>query len=220
MTDWTTVSIIKCMTLWNYLVALYSTFNNKCQNMYCYLKDYFYGHHDTWIFIPGHTFPLQLSNLYNTIDINWIYDNYTTTLRYYSDSDDNQVQCKFSWLSAKIRILDPSTPDVAVEYDIDDFIEQFSVHTKSTIPPSLYTVFMCWCAYTKHWFKVEDIIEFHIIDDMGEEIVLDLIDHNNSITVKRNKLYVIVHRNDENTNVVKLPTEIVPLKEEQNKKDE
>jgi hypothetical protein len=218
MTDWTTVSIIKCMTLWNYLVALYSNTINKYQNIYYYLKDYCYGHHDTWLFIPGHTFPLQLSNVCNTIDTNWIYDNYKNTLIYYTDDNNNQVQCKFSWLSAKIRILDPSTPEVADEYDIDDFIEKFSVYTKLANPPSLYTIFMCWCAYTKHWFKLDNTIEFHIIDDMGEEVVFKLIEHNNSITIKRSKLYIVVHVDNENT--IKLPTEQVPLKDEQDKKDE
>jgi hypothetical protein len=174
-----------------------------------------------WLFVPGHTFPLQLSNLCNTIHINWMYDNYTNTLK--TPINDIQVQCKFSWLSAKIHVQDPFTPGEVLEYEMDDFIEKFSVYTKSTIPPSLYIIFMCWCAYTKHWFKIDDIVTFHIIDDMGEEIVLDLIEHNDALSIKRNKLYIVIHSEDENDNVVKdiieMPTEETPLKEEQQKKD-
>ena len=225
MTSWSTYFIVKMMTIWNYLTALYVNMKDKCQNMYYYLKDYFHGHHDMWLFVPGHTFPLSLSNLNNMINVSWIYDNYDNALTLSTDNDNDSVRCKFSWLSAKIQVVDPHKPDEAIEYEIDDFVEKFTVCTKSNIPPSLYMIFMCWCAYTKHWFKMEDNIEFHIIDDMGEEICLNIHDDDNSIIIKRNKLYVVIHTGDEDTTtsenaIIEPPTENTPIKGEQDKKDE
>jgi hypothetical protein len=213
------------MTIWNFLTALYVNMKDKCQNMYYYLKDYFHGHHDMWLFVPGHTFPLSLSNLNNIINVNWLYDNYDNTLTLSTTNNEDPVKCKFSWLSAKIQVVDPDKPDEAIEYEIDDFVEKFTVCTKSTIPPSLYIIFMCWCAHTKHWFKMEDNIEFCVIDDMGDEHCLNIHDDNNSIVIKRNKLYVVIHTGDDDNTalenaIIEPPTENTPLKGEQDKKDE
>ena len=51
---------------------------------------------------------------------------------------------------------------------------------------------MCWCTYTRHWFKRDDIVEFHIIDTMGDEIILNLEKHNNSLSIKNNKIYTSI----------------------------
>lgn len=217
MASWKTLCIVKLITLWNYIYSIYNNTVTKCQNICFYLQNYFEGYHDTWLFIPGHTFPLSLSNLNNTIQTDWIYDNFDNTLNINTNKDDEQINCKLSWLSAKIRITNSE-----MEYDLDEFIEKFSINTIVNTPPSLYLFFMSWCIYTKQWFKLDDDIEFHIIDDMGEQIILNLYDHNNSLSIKRNKLYIVIDTNDDkiDNNIIELPLDNTPLKDEQIKKDE
>ena len=222
MANWNTYFLVKMLTLWNYLTVLGTTIKNKCQNIYYYLKDYFHGHHDMWLFVPGHTIPLSLSNLNNMVHINWLYDNFDNTLALSTDNKDGDwVHCNFSWLSAKIQVTAPEKPTEMIEYEIDDFIEKFTVYTKSDVSPSLYMVFMCWCAHSKHWFKMDDNIQFCIIDHMGEEFCFNINDNNNSICIKRNKLYIVVNTGREDTNTVVEPTdEETPLKENRDKKNE
>jgi hypothetical protein len=198
MATWRVFFIVKLMTIWNSLCEFYNNTTEKCQNFYYYIRDYIYGHHDMWLFIPGHSFPLSMSNLNNMIHVNWIYDNYDNTLTLGTTEDADLINCKFSWLSAKIRIYHTESENEGVEYIIDDFIEKFSVHTLENRVPTLYMIFMCWCASTKHWFKPHDRVEFHIIDDMGEEQILSIDDHNESLTIRRNKIYVVVDSGDEN----------------------
>lgn len=226
MASWKTIFIVKCMTFWNWITALFDSVIDKTESIYYYMKDYFYGHHDTWLFIPGHTFPLSLSNLYNTIHVNWIYDNYTNTLKLTKEVNDETLLCRFSWLSANIVIGDPLKPDGVDQYNIDDFIEKFTVETKGNITPTLYMVFMCWCAYTKHWFRPDHNVEFHVINDMGEEVVLTIDDHNNSLVIKRNKIYVVIHSGEEEAvtepeNKIIEPEieETIPLNQEDKKDD-
>ncbi len=226
MPSWSTSCIIKLMTLWNYICFIYNNTVTKCKNIYFYLQNYIEGYHDIWLFIPGHTFPLSLSNLDNIIQTDWLYDNFDNTLNICTNKNE-EVNCKLSWLSAKIYITDSNNPEIKFEYELDDFIEKFSINTISDIPPSLYLIFMSWCIYTKHWFKLNDDVEFHIIDDMGDQIVLNLYDHNTSLFIKRNKLYVVIHTNDSINdnigtinNIIELPLENMPLKDEQIKKDE
>jgi hypothetical protein len=177
------------MTVWNYIFEMYQTTKRKCIGMYHHIKDYINGHHDMWIFIPGHSFPISLNNLNNTADINWVYDNSLNLFTLCSKTETDKYY-KFSWLSAKIKVIDSTDSNEISEYDIDSFIESFAVNTKENIIPTLYLVFMCWCAHTKHWFKMDDRVEFHIIDDMGQDVVYNLDDHNNLLTVKLNKLCV------------------------------
>ena len=74
----------------------------------------------------------------------------------------------------------------------------FNINTLEDVVPTLYMVFMCWCVYTKHWFNPDEYCpEFHIIDDMGEEIVLNLDECNESLVIKRNKIYVVIHSDEE-----------------------
>jgi hypothetical protein len=128
-----------------------------------------------------------------------VYDNADNSLKLGANTTE-LLHCKFSWLSAKIRIIKSNKQNEAIEYDIDEFIEVFNINTLDNVVPTLYMVFMCWCAYTKHWFRPEDHVEFHIINDMGEEIVLNLEDHNEALVIKRNRIYVVVHSSEEETN--------------------
>ena len=237
------------MSIWNYLTDTYSNIKDKCKNMYYYMKDYYCGYHDMWLFVSGHTLPITLTNLNNTIDISWLYNNFNNRLTLANNnSDDPLLQYKFSWLSARIKVSNPNSlkgpqaegsekaekAEETIEYEIDDFIEKFFVCSKSDVTPSLYTIFMCWCAYSKQWFKPDDKIEFYIIDDMGEACNLNIYNDNNRIIIKRNKLYVINHTEDknsietntimeipnENNTIMKIPNENIPLKDKQSTKDE
>lgn len=221
-----TIFLIKMMTLWNYIYDFCINTKQKCQNLYYYLGDYYRGHHDTWLFVNGHTFPLSLSNLNNIIQVNWVYDNADNSLTLGANSME-LLHCKFSWLSAKIRIIKYDKQNEAIEYDIDNFIELFNINTLDNAVPTLYMVFMCWCAYTKHWFRPEDHVEFHIINDMGEEIVLNLEDHNETLVIKRNKIYVVIHSTEDEIDEQRLvlepeikEDEKTPLIEENTNKDD
>lgn len=214
--------IVKMMTFWNFLCDSYRSIKNKIINFYNYIGDYFSGHHDTWIFIPGHTAPISLNNLYNNIQASWLYDNNNYSLNINSNSDIETTSCRFSWLSASIRIY--NSPETYIEYNIDEYIEEFTLNTIDNIVPSLYLVFMCWCASTKHWFSPEDLVEFHIIDDMGEDIVLNFADHNESLNIKRNKISVVIDSCEEDENCIINPeenaNEETPLTEVNNDKEE
>lgn len=163
---------IKGMTLWNYSGLLYNNTINGYNNMYKYIKDYYYGYNDVWLFIPGHTFPISLNNVHNKIEASWIYDNYEHIL---TNGNDKNI-CKLSWLSAKVKIDN-------TDYEMDSFIEKFMIYTN--IAPSLHTIFMCWCAHTKQWFTMDNIT-FHVFNDAGEEIILTLHD---TLTIHNNKIY-------------------------------
>jgi len=200
--SWKTFFIVKSMTLYNYMTELYTTTTEKVKNLYSYLNNYYKGYHDIWLFIPGHTIPLSLNNLNNAVKVNWIYDNYDSSLIFgvnnstnITDYDNLKLSSsKLSWLSSKIRIINSKNH---VDYDIDTFIQKFRLRTVDNVVPSLYVLFMCWCTYTKNWFKRDDTIEFHIIDSMGEEIVLNLEKHNNSLSIKNNKIYATITDKDD-----------------------
>lgn len=220
MVSYTTYMIVKLMTLWNYISSFYNNTTTKCKNLYYYCKDYIYGQNDMWVFIYGHTLPQSISNIYNKIHANWIYDNYDTTLDYITN--DNVIRdSKLSWLSAKIKITDSDNPEDSHTYEIDDFIEKFTIRATDNTVPSLYIVFLCWCVYTKHWFDHSSIVKFHIIDDMGDEQVLTFKEHNYSFVNKRNKLYIdLKEETDEDCVSEKVTTGETPLKEETEKKNE
>jgi hypothetical protein len=205
MASWTMLFLVKMMTFWNYLSALYKNTLKKYITFYFHITDYTLGYHDTWLFIPGHTFPLSLANLSNMIRVNWVYDNSDTSLIKLSTTDSGTIdQYKFSWLSAKIIVK--CDEDDPIEYIIDEFLEKFIVHTAKDAVPSLYLVFMCWCAHTRHWFKINDRVEFHIIDDMAEEHMITLDDSDDVLIIKRNKVYLSdkdISVNNEETDCIK-----------------
>jgi hypothetical protein len=163
----------------------------RLTNIYNYIQDYFYGHHDIWMFMTGYTLPLSLTNLNNTVKVDWVFNNHNSELNLLGSS--SPVICKLSWLSAKIRIINSEDKAKYLEYTIDDFIEKFKLITDDDYVPTLYIIFMCWCIHTKHWFNIDSDIEFHIIDDNGEEQILNFADHNEALEIKRAKIYVVVH---------------------------
>jgi hypothetical protein len=142
-----------------------------------------------WLFMPGHTIPLSLGCLNNTMCVSWLYDNNTQSLVLGSLSNKHMMTpCSFSWLSAKLHI--ESHTNVVIEYDLDNFLEKFRVFTNTDEPPTLYMIFICWCIYTRQWFILDDTIEFVVITDMGEELRFSFENHNFSIDINNNKLYM------------------------------
>ena len=49
-------------------------------------------------------------------------------------------------------------------------------------------IFMCWCVHTKQWFSRDSIVEFTIINSLGEENVITVQNHNHFIALYGNKL--------------------------------
>ena len=107
------------------------------------MNNYYKGYHDIWLFIPGHTVPLSLSNLNNAVNVNWIYDNYDSSLIFGANNTEELLNyedlpltsSKISWLSSKIRIINSKKH---VDYDIDTFIQKFRLRTLNNVVPSLY----------------------------------------------------------------------------------
>lgn len=185
--------IIKALTLWNSIHTWLNKFVNETTCFYYYIKNYFSGHHDIWVWISGQSLPLSLDKVNNNIYIEWYYNNHTLLLDHYSDNDENEVFAKVSWLSTTVRIEDPSNAGIIQEYNIDDFINKFRIKTSADKVPSLYTIFLAWCIYKKNWFSADSYVEFRIIDDMAEDVSINIEEHNTSLEIRQNKIYVVVH---------------------------
>jgi hypothetical protein len=181
--------LLNGILLWNKIIECYIRTVDSIQNFYYYIKSYFNGHHDTWLFIPGHTIPISLHNLYNSIHVEWRYDNFNNTLTLLSDDNTEFQTYKLSWLSAKILITD-SLNENNTEYGIDNFIESLNIKMCANNSLLLYDIFMAWCINTKHWFKTDCTVRFQIIDDMGEDVILNLNENNNCLKIKNNLIYV------------------------------
>lgn len=194
-----TYLVVKLISLWGLLSEIAYNFVEACSDFFEYLRHYFYGTHDTWIFIPGHTFPLSLSNIYNSIHAEWSYDNITNTLSCLLDDSDSHNHYKMSWLSAKIKVTDHTSSRNVIEYDIDEFLQDFIVRTTPNYIPNLYLLFMAWCAYSKHWFRAEDIIEFHVIDDVGNDCVFNRDDQSKQFALRNGRIYVTECDEDNNS---------------------
>jgi hypothetical protein len=188
MTNFRLLFLIKAMTVWNCLRDFCINTTIRTVRFYEYLTAYFKNHHDTWLFIPGHTLPLPVSNLRNEVNGSWIYDNSDYTLTYCTELSLTQ-DCKFSWLSASIKIKDPLFNGVVTEYDIDTFLEQLRIRTIGDVCPSLSTLFLIWCAHNKHWFNNNCHVEFKVINEMGDEEILNAKANNTRLQIKRNKIY-------------------------------
>lgn len=154
-------------------------------DFYYYLKDYYYGHHDTWLFVSGHSVPIALNHFYNTNHVSWVYHNTTVTLEKSID-DTNKDTYKLGWLSAKILIRCEDA--LQEEYDIDDFLGALRIQTTREYVPTLSNLFSAWCAYKKHWFQTHCDVEFYIIDEMGQDRILELVEHNFCLVIHRDKI--------------------------------
>lgn len=183
MTSLKTQLLVHLIVLWTLLLEFYEKSRYAITDLFYYLKDYYHGYHDTWLFIHGHSLPISLNHFYNNNHVTWIYHNSSTTLEHSSD-DNRKKYYKMSWLSANIHIHESNI----IEYNMDSFLESFLVKTSSNHLPTLSTIFNAWCAHTKHWFRPHSTIEFHIINHLGEDQIINL--NNNVLECKNDKLYV------------------------------
>lgn len=184
--------LIKAMTIWNWFRDFCINTTIRTTRFYEYLKAYFKNHHDTWLFIPGHTLPLPVNNLRNEVNGSWIYDNSDYTLTLCTDSPLT-TSSKFSWLSASVRISDPLLDGVTTEYNIDTFLEQLRIMTDYEQCPTLSTLFLVWCAHNKHWFNNNCRVEIKAINEMGDEEILNIKATNTHLRIRRNnKIYSFV----------------------------
>lgn len=179
---------IKSIILWNKMTEYYKNIKNRFTDFYNYIHYYFKGDNHKWVIIPGHTLPISLNNIYNEVDSEWLYNNLSNTLFYMQKSEEDYKLFKFSWLSAKIVLILHGEQDKS--YDIDNFLNNFKLYTVKDKIPDLFTIFMIWCIHTKHWFKKNTYVEFHIIDDNGDERILYA--ENTELKIENNKIYDIV----------------------------
>ena len=171
--------IVKAMSLWNWVKEKQNDASKALFYFYYYVTDYFYNTHNKWTFHSG--YPVSMNNVNNVLNDNkWVYNATTNTLIY----QENNIKCGFSWLSAKLVINDNEIKD----YDIDDFLNTLQIYTVNNHPPTLTMVFMMWCIHTKQWFSSSAAVEFHIINDIGDEQVL-YTQFNTPLAVRDNKLY-------------------------------
>lgn len=147
------------MTCWNYMTDAYKNCTTYASNFYNYLSNY---HNTDWVFIDGH--PLHSSYVSNEVETTFHYDSHKNIL--YKKLHDTKH--KLPWLSARLCIYNENKTKLNM-YDIDDFIETFTCTM-----PNLPIIFMCWCIYTKQWFS-KSTVEFHIINQSGEELKLPVL---------------------------------------------
>jgi hypothetical protein len=170
---------------------------NKCANYFSFVKQYIYHtyenikqslcnyDHSLWVFLPGHSLPLPLSVISNPSDY-WKYDTHANQLIHYSTMP--LTKYILSLLSAKLLITE-SVDGKIKEYDMDPFLETFSVHTVPESPPSMNMIFMAWCAHHKLWFPADCPIYMEYIDHLGNFIKVNLAD-NPIIHIQQHKLYI------------------------------
>ena len=180
--------LVKCISLWNWLTEKSTNVCKSTVYFYSYVVDYFFNTHNQWIFTPGHPVPMnQVTVIPN--NNKWQYNATDNVLTYYT----NDVKCSFSWLSAKLMVYENEIHSSEYEppckeYNIDDFISTLRIYTVANRPPTLMMIFMLWCIYTKQWFSSSANIEFHVINDLGEEHVY-YSQFLGSLTIRNQKIY-------------------------------
>ena len=172
----------KALQLWNWTTDSYQYLCIHISDGYQHARNYYNGVTHKWAFIQGHSLPLPVSHIKNKVTPIWIYCNHTLTSIYQPATTIS----KFSWLSAKITIVDQRGE---IEYDIDSFLSAFRLDAPNNIAPSLSYLFLCWCAETKQWFPSDVIVQFHIIDHNGEKQLLTLGADNYCLVIHDQKIY-------------------------------
>ena len=182
------IFLIKSLTLWNTCSSSYSSLQQTLSRTYNDAKNYLNNHHAIWIFLPGHTLPLPRYSISNLSPHSWKYDTSTKQLSYSAQGQMNLASYSFSWLSVTLIIAHQGTH----EYDMDPFLESFRVHTDIHHLPTLNMVFMAWCAQHSLWFPKNSVVTMRVIDHLGNDMTLNLLDHNHSITIHHGKLYTSI----------------------------
>jgi hypothetical protein len=184
MASYKTSLIVMSINMYIFFSEWYNSIYNSIDKLYRYLVQYYNGLNNIWIFIAGYNMPLSINNIENSIEYTWKYNNNHNTLSYNiwnepNPSDFNEYE--LAWLSSKIRI---DNGNESTEYDIDNFVENFVIKTSHYLP-SLKTIFMCWCIYSRLWFSTTDIVEFIIIDEMANENIININDETRQLRFKR-----------------------------------
>jgi len=183
---------LKGIYLWNVLTDLTHAINVRARNVYDYSCSYIHNKHNTWFFIKGHSLPLPLSHIKNSIHASWAYSNHTLTYLHHPITNT----CKLSWLSATITVIDRHK-DKEYSYDIDSFLERFRLQTHDQVVPTLTILFLTWCSEMNHWFRPDCIIQFNIIDHNGDEQLLSLGADNDSLEIRNQLLYYRINKHHE-----------------------
>ena len=175
---------LSCIKLWNWATDTCIQTKHRISNMYHDVSYYLQDKHNLWIFPNDHTLPLPASHVSNHVPAKWAYHSHE--LQYIGMETPIQSY-KLSWLSAKISITEGESVH---EFDFDPFMSQFRVKTVSTIVPTLTMILLAWCAETKQWFSANSTIQFHIIDDEGNESTLSIFSDNSRLTIRNGKIYI------------------------------
>jgi len=170
---------------------------NKCANYFSFVTQYVYHRYEhlkqclsnydysLWMFLPGHSLPLPLSVISNPAN-HWKYDTRTNQLiRPGTTAREKYV---LSLLSAKLVITQLEHGEKK-EYDMDPFLETFSVHTDLQSLPTLHMMVLSWCAYHKLWFPADCLICMEYFDHLGNFINVNLAT-NPTILIQQHKLYI------------------------------
>ena len=165
----------KALTLWNHCTETYRQSMQSMNRLYQYIQSY--RHHDTWVFIEGHTLPLPLSHIKSPVDASWTYSAHCLT-----SVSSPSVAHRLAWLSAKVVIIHPKEEK---EMEMDTFLEKFRLCGPA---PPLVTLFLCWCAETRIWVRPDCIVQFHVITSEGEEEMLSIRVDNNSLYLQDGKI--------------------------------
>ena len=181
------IFLIKSVTLWNTCTSYYTSVKQTLFHTYSDAKHYLNNHHAIWVFLPGYTLPLPRYCISNLPTSSWKYDQSTNQLYYAKDTKIgyNPTSYSFSWLSVKLVVTQGTH-----EYDMDPFLESFRVHT-DIHPPTLNMVYMAWCAKHSLWFPKNNIT-MHVIDHLGNDMILNPLIHNDSITIQCGKLHTSI----------------------------
>ena len=137
-----------------------------------HIVEYWYDLHNRWLFVSGHSIPVQYQHINNDTNNEWIYHSTTNTLSYYKERI-SQIYT-IGWLSARLIV---DIHNQHLEYDLDEFLSTFTIglhHTNTLVIPSLPIIISCWSIQTKQWFPMDAHIMLRVIDSNGDEHMLTM----------------------------------------------
>ena len=176
--------MLKGLSLFNKCATYFSSLTQSIYRRYEHINQSLSNYdYSLWIFLPGHSLPLPLSVISNPSH-DWTYDTRTNQLIHPSTMQEKYV---LSLLSAKLVIA--LSDEEKKEYDMDPFLETFSVYTSSESLPTLNMIVMAWCAYHKLWFPANCLMYLEYFDHLGNFINVNLAT-NPTILIQRHKLYI------------------------------
>jgi hypothetical protein len=155
-----TYLFIKCLTFY---ISVKESTQKVIRNLYGFFHHVFQYWKKTnkiWLLMDDHTLPLSLDMIHNEIESSWYYHSESNILSQTKEVCPHSYS--LSWLSAKLIIHH-------TEYDMDEFLSQYRVHTVGEIYPTLTVLFLSWCIHSKHWFLPHTPVIFEVIDAVGDE---------------------------------------------------